>query len=93
MKVFAVHDEAGNILGLAIPSEDAEDGEFGLVAEAGQYVTEIDVPDPSEKQRPHLLEDLARNYRVERATVRGRLIARRVQVDQRPNRETGEPAR
>jgi len=72
MRVFAVHDETGNIVGLAIPAEGVENGQFGVIAEAGQYVSEIELHD--KKQPNELLSDLARNYRVERLATSARFV-------------------
>jgi hypothetical protein len=77
MRAFAVHDEAGNILGLAIPAEGVEDGEFGIVAEPGQYASEIDVRNTSGKKARELLADLVQNYRVERLATPARLKEKR----------------
>ena len=82
MKVFAVHDEAGNISGLAIRAEDVKDGEVGVGAEGGNYVSEIDVPDGRDRQQ--VLADLARNHRVERLATPGRFVNTRAGTPQRP---------
>jgi hypothetical protein len=78
MKVFAVHDEAGNIAGLAIRAQDVEDGEVGVTAGTGNYVTEIDVPDTRDRPPQEVLADLARNHRVERLATPGRFVETRV---------------
>jgi hypothetical protein len=83
MRVFAVHDEAGNILGLAIPAEGVEDGQFGIIAEPGQYASEIEVHNTSGKEPRELLADLAQNYRIERLATPARLKEKRIS-DQRP---------
>jgi hypothetical protein len=83
MRVFAVHDEAGNILGLAIPAEGAEDGEFGLIADPGQYASEIEVHDTSGKEPRELFADLVQNYRIERLATPARLKEKRTS-GQRP---------
>ena len=80
MKVFAVHDEAGNIAGLAIRAEDVKDGEVGVGAEGGNYVSEIEVPDARDRQQ--VLADLARNHRVERLATPGRFVNRRTGTQQ-----------
>ena len=78
MKVFAVHDEAGNIVGLAIPAEGVKDGEFGIIAEPGQYASEVEVHDTSGKKPREVLADLAQNYRIERSATPARLKQKRV---------------
>jgi hypothetical protein len=88
MKVFAVHDEAGNIAGLAIRAEDVKDGEVGLGADAGHYVSEIEVPDARDRQQ--VLSDLSRNHRVERLATPGRFVNRRAGTQLRPGEGTNE---
>jgi hypothetical protein len=41
MKVFAVYDQAGRIIGVVTPREGVEDGAFELIAEPGHHVSEI----------------------------------------------------
>jgi len=77
MRAFAVHDEAGNITGLAIPADGVEEGEFGLVAEPGQYVSEIDVPETHGRQPDERLRDLPLNYRIDRSANPARLKGKR----------------
>jgi hypothetical protein len=85
MRIYATYDEAGNIVALAIPADDVKEGELGLVAEPGQYVSEIEVDDTADTQRHELLNDLARNYRVERSATRTRFIKK-----SNPGRKTSE---
>ncbi len=77
MRAFAVHDETGNISGLAIPADDVEEGEFGLVAEPGQQVSEVEVRERANTKRDELLRDLALNYRVDRSVTPARLKDKR----------------
>lgn len=78
MKIYATHDEAGNIVALGIPADDIKEGEVGMIAEPGQYVSEIEVDYTSDAQRHELLADLARNYRVERMASPGRFVKKRM---------------
>jgi hypothetical protein len=77
MKVFAAHDEAGRIIGLTIPAADVEDGQFGVIAEPGQYVSEIEVDHTRGRSPQEVLADLAQNYRVERLATPGRFVTKR----------------
>ena len=66
MKVFATYDESGNIICIAIPAADVKDGEFDLVAEPGQYASQIEVTHMKKKQPHEVIVDLLQNYRVQR---------------------------
>ncbi len=66
------------LLALAIPTDDVEEGEFGLVAEPGQHVSQIDVPETRGRQPDERLRDLPLNYRVERSATPARLERKRV---------------
>lgn len=77
MRVFAVHDEAGNIVGLAIPAGGVEDGAFELIPAPGQYASEIELHETRDRQSHEVLSDLARSYRVERLPT-PRFVEKRV---------------
>jgi hypothetical protein len=81
MKVYASHDEAGNITGLAIPAKGIEESDFSVESESGSFVVSIDVEDGDDTGREHVLKDLAENYRVDRSGGKGRFVHKR---DQRP---------
>jgi hypothetical protein len=77
MKVFAVYDEAGRIIGVVTPRERVEDGAFELIAEPGQHVSEIELHETGGRQSHEVLGDLARNYRVERLATGARFVEKR----------------
>ena len=74
MKIFAVHDEAGRIIGAVTPRERIEDGTFELIAEPGQHVSEIELHETAGRSSHEVLGDLARNYRVERLATGARFV-------------------
>ena len=69
MKAFATYDGLGNIIGIAIPAADVEDGQFDTVAEPGHHVSEIEVPGRGQKQKHEVIADLGPE--LPRPTVRG----------------------
>jgi hypothetical protein len=69
MKIYVGYDKRGKILALAIPSDDAKDGEMGLDPEPGQYASEFEVDQGHHAQHHELLTDLFRNYRVEQSVT------------------------
>lgn len=84
MKIITLHDEMGNILGLALPVEGVEVTASELVAEAGQYLTEVEMQRGGDGRPQETLAEIAQMYRVERLPTKGRLVKRHV-----PGRATG----
>jgi hypothetical protein len=78
MRIIALHDEMGNILGLALPVEDVEVITSELVTEAGQYLTEVEVQIGSDGKPQETLAKIAQSYRVERLPTSGRLVKRHI---------------
>src|SRR5262245_34518785 len=67
MKIFATHDDAGNIHALAIPADEIEGG-MSVDPEPGEQVSELDIDFVASEKRHEFLNDLMRNYRVERSS-------------------------
>jgi hypothetical protein len=67
MKIFASHDDAGNIHAVAIPADELE-GEMSVDPEPGEHVSELDIDVIAGEKRHEFLSDLMRNYRVERSS-------------------------
>jgi hypothetical protein len=65
MKIFASHDDAGNIHAVAIPADELE-GEMSVDPEPGEHVSELDIDLIAGDKRHEFLSDLMRNYRVDR---------------------------
>jgi hypothetical protein len=90
MKVYAGYDEAGNILTLAIPTDEVKEGEMALDPEPGQYASEFEVHRPSGTTSHELMRDLFKNYRVERIPSSGARLstpARLVRRDEAASKE------
>jgi hypothetical protein len=68
MKIFTSHDDAGNIHAVAIPAGELEGGEMSLEPEPGGHVSELDIDVVAGEKRHEFLNDLMRNYRVERTS-------------------------
>ena len=67
MKILASHDDAGNIRALAIPAEGL-DGEMSIDPAPGEQVSELDIEFVAGEKRHEFVNDLLRNYRVERSS-------------------------
>jgi len=74
MRVHAVHDDAGNIRSLAIPSDEVEGGSMSVEPERGQRASEFDVEFVADERRQEFMNDLLRNHRVDRSTGTPRLV-------------------
>jgi hypothetical protein len=77
VRIYATHDQEGNIVGLAIPAEGINEDDFEVVADPGCLVSKIDYEDTDDSGRDRLLSDLVRNYRVDRSRGAARFIERR----------------
>ena len=77
MKLYAIHDEVGNIRGMAIPADEVKGGSMGLEAEPGQFVSQIDVDFVADEKRHDYMNDLSRNYQVDRSKGAARLLKKK----------------
>ena len=82
MKIFASHDDAGNIHAVAIPADELEGGEMSIDAEPKSHVSELDIEVVAGEKRHEFLNDVMRNFRVERSSPKGG-TARLVKKSQR----------
>lgn len=77
MKIFVVHDEAGNIRSFGIPRDPSEGGPV-LQAPENRLVTEVEFPEASSRESEDL-EQLAaklKTLRVDRSGKAPRLVQR-----------------
>ena len=65
MKIYASHDNAGNIRALAIPAADVP-GDLSFEPGPDEQVSAVEVDVVDGEKRREFLTDLMKNYRVER---------------------------